>query len=132
MSKRTTLLLDGDTLAAAQELALQYGFSTAEIIRRAVVRHRETELGLTEDRRQEQVRLLRRLFRSLRGPRRGGRGVTAQGRGILATGHVDTRLLDYKIHRCQWISSDLALVHPVDSIVMYSPITAEFCWNIQP
>ena len=34
MSKRTTLLLDDDTLAAAQALALQYSYSTAEAIRK--------------------------------------------------------------------------------------------------
>ncbi len=62
MSKRTTLLLDDDTLAAAQALALQYDCSTAEAVRRAVVRHREAVLGLPEDRRQERVRLLKRLF----------------------------------------------------------------------
>ena len=62
MSKRTTLWLDDDTLAAAQALALQYECSTAEAIRRAVVRHREAVLGLPEARRQEQIRLLRRLF----------------------------------------------------------------------
>ena len=47
---------------ASQALALQYECSTAEAIRQAVVRHREAVFGLPEDRRQERIRLLRRLF----------------------------------------------------------------------
>ena len=42
MATRTTLMLDDDVRSAARELAHRYGCSTAEAIRRAVLRHRDT------------------------------------------------------------------------------------------
>ena len=62
MSKRTTLLLDSETRTAARELAHRYGCSTSEAIRRSVLRHRDTVLGIPRARREERIRLLERLF----------------------------------------------------------------------
>ncbi len=62
MPYRTTLLLDDETRAAARELALRYDCSTSEAIRRAVLRHRETVLGIPPTRRAERMRVLERLF----------------------------------------------------------------------
>ena len=62
MSKRVTLALDSSTWSAAQDLAHQYDCSTAEAIRKAIVRHRETILGQSEAGCPERVRHLERLF----------------------------------------------------------------------
>ena len=62
MPKRVTVALDDNTLTAAQDLAHQYDCSTAEAIRRAIVRHRESVLGLPEAGCQERVRHLKHLF----------------------------------------------------------------------
>ena len=62
MALRTTLLLDEDVRSAARELAHRYGCSTSEAIRRAVLRHRDTVLGIPPARRAERIRLLEHLF----------------------------------------------------------------------
>ena len=62
MYKRTTVLLDEDTRAAARQLALQYGCSTSEAIRRAVVRHRDAVFGVPAESRKERAQALKRLF----------------------------------------------------------------------
>ena len=62
MATRTTLMLDDDVRSAARELAHRYGCSTAEAIRRAVLRHRDTVIGIPPARRAERVRILERLF----------------------------------------------------------------------
>lgn len=62
MYKRTTILLDEDTRAAARQLANQYGCSTSEAIRRAVVRHRDAVFGVPEGSRRDRVKSLERLF----------------------------------------------------------------------
>jgi hypothetical protein len=62
MTKRTTLVLDSEARAAAAELAHRYGCSTSEAIRRAIVRQRNTVLGVPPSRREERIRILGRLF----------------------------------------------------------------------
>jgi len=62
MSKRTTLILDDESRAAAGELAHRYGCSTSEAIRRAIVRQRDVVLGVPGARRKQRVRILERLF----------------------------------------------------------------------
>ena len=59
---RTTLLLDEETRNAARQLALRYGCSTSEAIRRAIVRHRDTVFGVPAESRTERRRVLMRLF----------------------------------------------------------------------
>ena len=67
MAHRTTLLLDDDTRAAARDLAQRYDCSTSEAIRRTVLRHRDTVLGVPASERAERVRLLHRLFELFEG-----------------------------------------------------------------
>ncbi len=62
MYSRTTILLDEDTREAAKQLAMQYGCSTSEAIRRAVVRHRDAVFGVPAESRKERARTLTRLF----------------------------------------------------------------------
>ena len=62
MAIRTTLMLDEDVRHAARELAHRYGCSVSEAIRRAVLRHRDTVLGIPPARRSERIRTLERLF----------------------------------------------------------------------
>ena len=62
MYKRTTILLDEGTREAARQLAMRYGCSASEAIRRAVVRHRNTVFGVPAESRRERARSLRRLF----------------------------------------------------------------------
>ncbi len=62
MAHRTTLLLDDDTRQAARQLALRYGCSMSEAIRRAVVRHRDAVFGVPAESRRERRRVLERLF----------------------------------------------------------------------
>lgn len=62
MSQRTTLILDPETKQAARQLALRYGCSTSEAIRRAVVRHRDSVFGVPAESRSERRKVLDRLF----------------------------------------------------------------------
>lgn len=62
MATRTTLMPDEDVRYAARELAHRYGCSVSGAIRRAVLRHRDTVLGIPPARRSERVRTLERLF----------------------------------------------------------------------
>ena len=67
MLMRTTLLLDDETWTAARQLAHRFGCSTTEAVRRSVLAHRDTLLGVPEARRVERVRILERLFRLFEG-----------------------------------------------------------------
>lgn len=67
MAHRTTLLLDDETRRAARQLAERDQCSTSEAIRRAVVRQRDTVLGLPPQRRRERRRALDRLFELFEG-----------------------------------------------------------------
>ena len=61
-SSRTTLILDEEVRAAARELAHQYGCSTSEAIRRAVVQQRDAVFGISNASRESRVRTLEVLF----------------------------------------------------------------------
>jgi hypothetical protein len=61
MSSRTTLILDDETKKAARELALRYGCSTSEAIRRAILRHRDSVFGVPAETRRERGKVLSRL-----------------------------------------------------------------------
>jgi hypothetical protein len=58
---RTTLMMDKETQQAARELALRYGCSTSEAIRRAVLRHRDALFGVPAQSRTERRKVLDRL-----------------------------------------------------------------------
>jgi hypothetical protein len=62
MPQRTTLILDPETRQAARQLALRYGCSTSEAIRRAVLRHRDSVFGVPAESRKERRKVLDRLF----------------------------------------------------------------------
>jgi len=61
MAHRTTVILDEEARRAARQLALRYGCSTSEAIRRAVIRHRDSVFGVPAESRQERRRVLNRL-----------------------------------------------------------------------
>ena len=56
------MILDADTKQAARQLALRYGCSTSEAIRRAILRHRDAVFGVPAESRRERVKVLERLF----------------------------------------------------------------------
>jgi hypothetical protein len=62
MAQRTTLVLDEKAREAARQLARRHGCSLSEATRRALVRQRDSELGVPRRRRRERVRAMRRLF----------------------------------------------------------------------
>ncbi len=61
MAQRTTILLDDETRLAARQLALRYGCSTSEAMRRAIVRHRDAVFGVPSTTRQQRREVLERL-----------------------------------------------------------------------
>ncbi len=67
MAHRTTLILDDDARQAARQLALFYGCSVSEAIRRAVIRHRDAMSGVPMDRRHDRRRVLEHLFQLFEG-----------------------------------------------------------------
>ena len=67
MSHRTTLILDEEARGAARDLAHRYGCSTSEAIRRAIVRQRDSVLGVPVGRREERGQILARLFEQFQG-----------------------------------------------------------------
>ena len=52
---------------AARELAHRYGCSTSEAIRRAIMRQRDTVLGVPPARREERLRVLEQLIEQFEG-----------------------------------------------------------------
>jgi hypothetical protein len=54
--------LDDEPRAAARQLALRYGCSTSEAIRRAILKHRDTVFGVPAESRSERRKVLQRLF----------------------------------------------------------------------
>ena len=60
--QRTSLILDDETKQAARRLAMHYGCSTSEAIRRAILKHRDSVFGLPAENRQERTRNLKRLI----------------------------------------------------------------------
>jgi hypothetical protein len=59
--------LDDETRLAARELAMRYGCSVSEAIRRAVVRQRDASMGVPAGARKERTKALGRLFELLEG-----------------------------------------------------------------
>ena len=55
-------MLDDETRDAAKRLAARYGCSTSEAIRRAVLAHRNTVFGVSEEIRRRRVKALERLI----------------------------------------------------------------------
>ncbi len=62
MVRRTTLILDRASRDAARDLAAKYDCSVSEAIRRAIVRHRDAFLGVTDEFRARRTQALSRLF----------------------------------------------------------------------
>ena len=61
------MLMDAETRAAARDLAHSYGCSTSEAIRRSVLRHSESVLGVPQAHRIERVATLNRLIELFEG-----------------------------------------------------------------
>jgi hypothetical protein len=59
--------MDPETRQAARQLALRYGCSTSEAIRRAVLRHRDFVFGVPAESRNERRKVLDRLFQLFEG-----------------------------------------------------------------
>ncbi len=55
-------MLDEETKHAARQLALRYGCSTSEAIRKAILRHRDSVFGVPAEGRTERRMNLMRLF----------------------------------------------------------------------
>lgn len=64
---RTTILLDDETRLAARELAMRYGCSVSEAIRRAIIRQRDASMGVPASARKERAKVLERLFELFEG-----------------------------------------------------------------
>jgi len=67
MSSRTSIILDEESRRAARELALRYGCSTSEAIRRALVRQRDSVFGISAGGRKQRKDILDRLFHLFEG-----------------------------------------------------------------
>lgn len=67
MAHRTTLLFDDETREAARQLASRYDCSTSEAVRRAVVCHRDTVFGVSQEARKQRVEALHQLFELFEG-----------------------------------------------------------------
>ena len=62
MAHRTTILLNEETRQAARELALIYGCSTSDAIRRSVKYHRDVVFGIPAEGRRKRVLVLEKLI----------------------------------------------------------------------
>lgn len=60
-------MMDKESRQAARELALRYGCSTSEAIRRAVLRHRDALFGIPAQSRTERRKVLDRLVELFEG-----------------------------------------------------------------
>ena len=65
--QRTTLVLDDETKRAARQLALRYGCSTSEAIRRAILHQRDFVFGIPAASRAERRKSLDRLIQLFEG-----------------------------------------------------------------
>lgn len=65
--QRTSLILDDETRHAARRLALHYGCSTSEAIRRAILRQQDLVFGVPAESRQERSKNLLRLVELFKG-----------------------------------------------------------------
>jgi hypothetical protein len=67
MPNRTTILLDDEAHRAVRELAMRYGCSPAEAVRRAVLCQRDALFGAPSEARRERVRTLNQLSQLFQG-----------------------------------------------------------------
>ncbi len=65
--KRTTIILDEESGAAARQLAAHYGCAVSEAIRRSLIAQRDTVAGVPMRDRQQRLRTLKRLFEIFEG-----------------------------------------------------------------
>ena len=65
--RRTTLILDDESRAAARQLADHYGCAVSEAIRRSLIAQRDSVAGMTRRARQQRIRTLKRLFELFEG-----------------------------------------------------------------
>jgi antitoxin component of RelBE/YafQ-DinJ toxin-antitoxin module len=61
-NRRTTLILDDESRAAAQQLSEHYGCTVSDAIRRSLVAQRDSVAGVTKSAREQRVKTLKRLF----------------------------------------------------------------------
>lgn len=61
------MILDDETRRAARRLALHYGCSTSEAIRRAILRQRDLVFGVPAESRKERSEKLARLIELFKG-----------------------------------------------------------------
>jgi hypothetical protein len=65
--KRTTLILDDASGAAARQLADHYGCPVSDAIRRSLIAQRDSLAGVSKATRQQRMRVLKRLFEIFEG-----------------------------------------------------------------
>ncbi len=65
--KRTTVVLDSASLAAAHQLSGRLHISMSEVIRRALLDYRDKMVGVTPEFRDQRVKALHELFDLLAG-----------------------------------------------------------------
>ena len=66
-SRRTTLILDDESGAAARQLADHYGCPVSDAIRRSLIAQRDALAGVPKETRQRRVRTLKQLFEMFEG-----------------------------------------------------------------
>lgn len=64
---RTTIVLDEPAEDALRALTRHYGCSASEVIRRALLKHREMTLGVPEEKRRRRKLALEKLIASMDG-----------------------------------------------------------------
>ena len=66
-TRRTTLILDDESSAAARQLADHYDCSVSVAIRRSLIAQRDALAGVPKEIRQRRVRTLKQLFEMFEG-----------------------------------------------------------------
>jgi hypothetical protein len=66
-TRRTTLMLDEESGAAARQLATYYGCPLSEAIRRSLIAQRDSISGIPKRVREQRLRTLKRLFEIFEG-----------------------------------------------------------------
>jgi len=64
---RTTIVLDEQSQAALDSLARHYGCSASEVVRRALVQHRDRALGVPVEKRRRRSAALEKLVELMDG-----------------------------------------------------------------
>lgn len=62
MAQRTTIVLDEESRAAANDLSRHYGCSMSEAIRRSIIGHRHQTIGVPTEWRKARTEALLQLF----------------------------------------------------------------------